>query len=156
MFGFVLFEIFITFPQIMKQYNDFGGNENEKAGIIYLSMTLGSYLILQSFSILYLKPSKDPLESITNLDYLQLLSINQRINEEFMKNMYADTQWKNLTRDQKNDFKEAFLGKSNNRYSTQQSEDLVKFESEYDYNRESEMYRILETNGSSKPNRFST
>ena len=107
---FVLFEILIQLPYILEEFAHSHHDENMR--ISFHIMAIGGYLVLQSFSIISLKPSKDPLESISNLDYLQLLSINQRINDDFLQNIFADTQWKSLTTEQKNEFKEAFLSKS--------------------------------------------
>ena len=48
----------------------------------------GYYVIIQSIGIIYLKQNKDPLENISKLGFMSLVSINQRANKTFMDNMY--------------------------------------------------------------------
>ena len=57
----------------------------------------GYYLILQSLGIIFLKSAKDPLEGISHLGYLQLLSIHQTVNHGFMENQFENMQYKELT-----------------------------------------------------------
>ena len=64
-------------------------------------MILGLNVLFQSLGVIYLKPTRDPLERISYLGYMQLVSINQRINEEFLEVMCVDAQWSDLTAKQK-------------------------------------------------------
>ena len=47
----------------------------------------GVYVLFQSIGVLWLKISIDPLEGISKLGYLQLISRNQRINPGFIENL---------------------------------------------------------------------
>ena len=56
----------------------------------------GGYVMIQSLGIIFVKKTRDPLERISKIGYLQLISSNQRVNEQFMTNMFQNTEWKNL------------------------------------------------------------
>ena len=64
----------------------------------------GYYLLLQSLGIIYLKKAKDPFEGISYLGYLQLISIHQIVNKNFMENQFENMQYKELTDEQKKEF----------------------------------------------------
>ena len=140
MICFVLFELFIQIPYVL-EYIHSSDNWKEIGEFMflpYLCMVLGFYLVLQSFSIIYLKPSKDPIEGISYLDYLQLLSINQRINKDFLQHLYADAQWKHLSSDQKRELKQAFYNKSlSSSNEIRETEDGLILQDDYDYSKES-------------------
>ena len=69
-----------------------------------------------------------------------------------MENVYQEMEWKALTREQQNDFKRIFLENSNHASSKKQDiDDSVSSEeaghmitSNFDYNLESERYRLPE------------
>jgi hypothetical protein len=50
-------------------------------------MHTGLYPVLQAIGIVYLKRTHDPLEGISKLDCLQIVSINQRLTKNFMPNV---------------------------------------------------------------------
>jgi len=51
----------------------------------------GFRLIIQSIGFIYLKPSSDPLEGIQQLDYLKMVSINQKLTKEQKVENFKDT-----------------------------------------------------------------
>ena len=52
-----------------------------------INIVLGGYLFMQAFAIIVVKQSKDPLEGISKIGYLQLISSFQRPNHDFMTNI---------------------------------------------------------------------
>ena len=71
-FYFISFELtlFIISPLLLYF------NTNDSRVITLIIYCQGYYTLMQSFGILYLKKLKDPLEGISKLGYLQLVSIN--------------------------------------------------------------------------------
>ena len=61
----------------------------------------GFYIILQGLGLIFIKSTKDPLERISKIGYLQLVSVNQHPNIEFMKNMEQIQEWKELSSTEK-------------------------------------------------------
>ena len=55
--------------------------------IFEIDLALGGYLFMQAFAIIVVKQSKDPLEGISKIGYLQLISSFQRPNHDFMTNI---------------------------------------------------------------------
>ena len=52
----------------------------KEAYFLYELLFLGFGSFFQSIGIIYFKPTRDPLERISYLGYMNLVSINQRIN----------------------------------------------------------------------------
>ena len=59
----------------------------------------GVYVLFQSIGVLWLKMSIDPLEGISKLGYLHLISRNQRINLGFIESVHESLEWKNLSKE---------------------------------------------------------
>ena len=101
--------------------------------------------MIQGLGINLVKKTRDPLERISKIGYLQLISSNQHINEQFMTNMYENTEWKALHKDHQNDLITLFNNKSikqdsSNLSSVCTSENISQnkyLESKYDYDDES-------------------
>ena len=93
MFLFLLFETFISFIEItaMALFSLFVYEGWDSFTIIrnflFCYFMGGFYIILQGLGLIYFKSSKDPLERISKIGYIQLCSINQRLNMNFMQNM---------------------------------------------------------------------
>ena len=79
-----------------------GGDGKEQIYLTYIAIYIysGYNTILQSIGVIYVKNTKDPLESISKLGLLQLVSINQRTNDNFMEGMYVDVHWNDLSTSQ--------------------------------------------------------
>lgn len=80
--------------------------------IIPMQLYAGGYVLIQSLGIIYVKKSRDAIDGISKIRFLQLYSIYQFPNQEFMQNVYEEMEWRNLTREQKDDFKRLFLENS--------------------------------------------
>ena len=79
MIGFVCYELFLFCIVVFETiYADINGDskEDEPVTAIFKMFILGFNVILQSVGIIVLKPSRDPLERISYLGYMQLVSIN--------------------------------------------------------------------------------
>ena len=57
----------------------------------------GIWLLQQAIGIVFIKKTKDPLEAVSKLGYLQLVSSNQKINYSIIENTMHDVQWSDLT-----------------------------------------------------------
>ena len=94
MIGFVIFESLDLFIVLLKEI----AFDNEFLKFcIDVELSLGGYIFFQALGIILIKKTRDPLERISKIGYLQLVSSNQKLNKEFMSNMFEQTEWKNLT-----------------------------------------------------------
>ena len=107
----------------------------------------GGYVMIQSIGIILVKKTRDPLERISKIGYLQLISSNQHNNEQFMTNIYENTEWKALNQNQQTDIVNLFTNKSikqdsnSNTSSIHTSENLYP-KSNYNYDDESQLYNL--------------
>ena len=46
---------------------------------MYVEVMTGTYQVAQALGLIFLKRTRDPLEGISKLDSIQLVSINQRL-----------------------------------------------------------------------------
>ena len=74
----------------------------------YMLYINNGYVIFQALALIKFKQTKDPIEGISKLGYMQLVSTNQMVTEQFMENMYQDREWKSLTSEQQKTVLEAF------------------------------------------------
>ena len=63
-------------------------------------MISGFRIIMLSLILIYIKPSTDPLDFISQLDCLQIVSINQCLTPK-LQNLYHSTKWKELDNNSK-------------------------------------------------------
>ena len=90
------------FGQILPLIGEIGKNLIKQKPIrewIEMAMHTGLYPVLQAIGIVYLKKTKDPLEGISKLDCLQIVSINQKITKNFLPNILASQRWCELDSD---------------------------------------------------------
>ena len=72
----------------------------------------GFRLIIQSIGFVYLKPNKDPIEGVQQLDYLKMVSINQKLTDKQKVENFQNTQWNDLSKSEQHQFYEAYNAKT--------------------------------------------
>ena len=82
---------------------------------------LGVFPIVLAYIFIFVKTSHDPLESVTQLDALLIISRNQRQMDYFEQNLYVTKDWGALTSEEKNQFNQIFLRGN----STETRKDLI-------------------------------
>lgn len=93
MINFLLFE-YIDLSIMYVSYFIIGPKNNILKHVEFCS---GVYITLQAMGLILIKKTRDPLERISKLGYLKLVSINQVLTEEYMINIFANTEWKDLS-----------------------------------------------------------
>ena len=85
-FYFVTFEIF---GELSPEFGNFINNVKTIRYNYWVEMIMqtGFYPVFQAIGIIYLKRTRDPLEGISKLDCLQIVSINQRLTKKFVPNL---------------------------------------------------------------------
>ena len=75
------------------------------------------YLGFDKFALAYImifvKGSQDPLEGISKLDALNIISRNQIQTKSFEENLYTSQCWGDLSEQEQNDFTKLFLSVDN-------------------------------------------
>ena len=61
---------------------------------------------------MFLKPNKDPLEGVQQLDYLKMVSINQKLTAKQKVENFQNTQWNDLSKSEQDQFNEAYKVKT--------------------------------------------
>ena len=86
LFSFVLFEFIVGILEGFLIYYYKTWPELEAIVKLYYNQC-GAYIILQGLGLIFIKKTKDPLERISKIGYLQIISINQRLTPNFIENM---------------------------------------------------------------------
>ena len=55
-----------------------------------------------------MKPTKDPLDGVSRLDFVNLVSITQRQNSKYIEKFKEKDEWNNFDHEQRRQFEEAF------------------------------------------------
>ena len=66
---------------------------NNIHNVINILENLGIPILLQAFGNVYIKISSDPLEGISKLDCLQIVSLNQKLTINFIPSLLQSMQW---------------------------------------------------------------
>ena len=84
---------------------------NEHLNLVRVSWFLsniGFFSLCLFYTMIFLKRTQDPLEGISKLDALQIISKNQRQTESFYNNEYETQQWNELSYKEKLEFAKMF------------------------------------------------
>ena len=75
---YTIFETILGFTDLVLIYYYYGNGKHGFSKVLYFDNgLLGFYLIFQSFALIFSKKTRDPIERISKIGYLQLISINQ-------------------------------------------------------------------------------
>jgi hypothetical protein len=76
-------------------------NEETERGtlttIVVMVRFSGIRTSLQAYGFIHLKASKDPIEGIQQLEYLNLVSSVQRMTKGYIRNSFKTAKWNDLT-----------------------------------------------------------
>ena len=130
---------FITLMQELRNYHRYEYQRNKQNLLIVFAFTVGYHVVYLFFgffrtqisrlaysiispvfmvglcpfilTIIFvkMKNSQDPLEGISKLDVLMIVSRNQILTQKFTGNLYNSLQWKNLNKNEKKQFQSIFM-----------------------------------------------
>lgn len=94
---FFIFEVSMVTIFRFEDFLTKGGAEYEHFEILKrMSVQLGLYPLQQAFCAVYLKKTRDPLDGLSKLDFIYLVSITQRQNPQFIDNFKESKEWDQL------------------------------------------------------------
>jgi hypothetical protein len=72
-------------------------------------LNLGVYPIQQAYCLIILKMTKDPLEGVSILDFVFLVSITQRYKQNHIEEYQDTEEWKQLSKEERKQYIKAWL-----------------------------------------------
>ena len=107
---FVVFIFTILYHYLYLFFGFFRDSIDRTTYSIISPITMAGFCpFLLAYIFVRMKNSQDPLEGISKLDVMMLVSRNQRITKRFAPNLYHSVQWKNLNDKERTEFQNIFM-----------------------------------------------